>query len=154
MPKHLKTERKKKASVSPKKKKTKSSKIAKLTAKELKHFEKMLLEAREKERRQLSSIQEEMDRTQVESSSDLSAFPSHPADLGTDTSAREKNSILATVEGDILYEIDQALRKIFDKTYGSCETCEELISKKRLEAVPYARRCISCQEKVEKENLE
>jgi RNA polymerase-binding transcription factor DksA len=155
MPRTRKTATKKKPTASPKRKSTKTSKREqKITAKELKQFEKILLEVREREKHQLEQIQEDLDRTQVDSAHDLSAFPYHPADLGTDTAAREKNSILVTAEGDILYEIDQALRKIYDKSYGICENCEQLISKKRLEAVPYARLCISCQEKQEKEKME
>lgn len=125
-----------------------------MTTRELKHYEKILLQEREKEMRQLGLIQEDLDRTQVDSAHDLSAFPTHMPDLGTDTAAREKTSILATAEGNVIYEIDQALRRIYDKTFGICEVCTKNISKKRLEAVPYARLCITCQEIEEKENAE
>jgi RNA polymerase-binding transcription factor DksA len=155
MPRTRKSTAKKKTTASPKRKSAKTSKKEQnLTAKELKQYEKILLEVREREKNQLDQIQEDLERTQVDSSHDLSAFPFHRADLGTDTAAREKNSILVTVEGDILYEIDQALRKIYDKSYGFCENCSKMISKKRLEAVPYARLCITCQEIIEKEKSE
>lgn len=151
MSKTRKTDSKKKPDTSPKKKGTRTSKGGQgISAKELKHFEKVLLNEREREMRQLGLIQGDLDRTQVDSSHDLSAFPTHMADPGTDTTTREKDSILVTAEGDTLYEIDQALRRIYDKTYGNCESCGKMISKKRLDAVPYARFCIACQEKEEK----
>jgi len=45
--------------------------------------------------------------------------------------------------------IDQALERIKKSTYGVCETCESELQQKRLEAVPWARHCTSCQEKQE-----
>jgi len=145
-----KTEEKKKESSSPLPPKTSSKQEKGMTVKELNHFEKILLKARETELIQLGLIEDDLDRTQVDSVHDLSAFPFHMADLGTDTASREKNSILVTAEGEVLYEIDQALRRIYDKTYGICESCGGLITKNRLEALPYARLCVSCQEKEEK----
>ena len=51
----------------------------------------------------------------------------------------QNNSVLRQVEG--------ALERIREGTYGTCADCEEPISQKRLDAVPWARFCISCQEK-------
>jgi DnaK suppressor protein len=45
--------------------------------------------------------------------------------------------------------IDQALERIKKSTYGVCEICESELQQKRLEAVPWARHCTSCQEKQE-----
>lgn len=49
-----------------------------------------------------------------------------------------------------LAEIDRSLGKIFNKTYGICEMCEEEIAPARLKAKPHARYCITCREIVEK----
>jgi DnaK suppressor protein len=46
-------------------------------------------------------------------------------------------------------EVHDALGKIADGTYGDCETCQSPIPVARLEAVPYARRCLACQEREE-----
>jgi DnaK suppressor protein len=49
--------------------------------------------------------------------------------------------------------VNEALDRVKQGTYGSCVNCEEEIQSKRLEAVPWARHCISCQEKQEKGQL-
>lgn len=50
-----------------------------------------------------------------------------------------------------LADIEQSLRDLEEGTYGQCGGCEEPIPEERLEALPTARRCILCQEKVEKQ---
>lgn len=50
--------------------------------------------------------------------------------------------------------IDEALRRIADGTFGACAHCEKPIQKKRLEAVPWARHCVDCEELQERGRLE
>ncbi len=50
-----------------------------------------------------------------------------------------------------LAEIEEALKKIEDGTYGICEMCDEPISEERLKIKPYAKYCIICREIIEKE---
>ena len=121
-----------------------------MDAKKLNKFRKLLLEVRQKQMKTLGILEEGFEATPTEASDDLSAYPYHPADLATDTADREMNSILATSEGEVLYEIDEALRRIYSKTYGKCGSCGKSIKEERLEAVPYARLCIKCKEKEEK----
>ncbi|MGH8939112.1 MAG: TraR/DksA family transcriptional regulator [Actinomycetes bacterium] len=45
----------------------------------------------------------------------------------------------------LLCEIDDAIRRLADGTYGQCEDCRAAIPRKRLETIPYARRCVACQ---------
>ena len=45
----------------------------------------------------------------------------------------------------LLGEIDKAIRRLADGTYGECEDCGAAIPKGRLETIPYARRCVTCQ---------
>ena len=49
----------------------------------------------------------------------------------------------------ILHMIDEALKRIRSNEYGLCATCQEEMQQKRLEAVPWAKHCIGCQEKME-----
>jgi DnaK suppressor protein len=49
-------------------------------------------------------------------------------------------------------EIEAALSRIDAGTYGTCERCEERIEERRLEAVPWARRCFTCETEYEKEH--
>lgn len=51
----------------------------------------------------------------------------------------------------VLRDVVSALQRIEDGSYGSCERCGEAISEKRLEALPFARYCITCQRVVEEE---
>lgn len=53
-----------------------------------------------------------------------------------------------TIEIKLLREISQALHRIQDGTYGICPECEEPISAKRLDALPWARFCVKCQEEI------
>jgi DnaK suppressor protein len=50
-----------------------------------------------------------------------------------------------------LVQIDAALKRIEDKTYGLCEDCEELIPEKRITINPYCQTCVSCAEERENE---
>src|SRR5579872_5566835 len=53
-----------------------------------------------------------------------------------------------TIDMKLLREISDALQRIEQGTYGTCMECEEPISIKRLEAVPWARYCVACQERI------
>ena len=72
------------------------------------------------------------------------------ADVATDTYDREFSLGLASSERELLYELDDALKKIDEGIFGICEECKSLITKVRLKAVVYARLCVKCQEKKEK----
>ena len=73
------------------------------------------------------------------------------ADAGTDSMEREKMFDIASKEGRILLEIDDALRRLYSGSYGICEISGKPISRTRLEALPWARLSIDEQEKLEKE---
>jgi RNA polymerase-binding transcription factor DksA len=83
-------------------------------------------------------------------SSELSTIDQHPAELGTETFERELElTTLTIVEGE-LKEIDDALRRLDQGTYGICEECGKPIDEARLEAVPWARYCVVDQARVER----
>jgi len=71
-------------------------------------------------------------------------------DLAADSSARELLFELNDSERHRLEDIDRALQKIEQGNFGVCEKCGDKISKKRLQAVPYARFCIKCKARMEK----
>ena len=74
-----------------------------------------------------------------------------PRDDVTDDFDRDFALSLLTSEHDVLFEINQALQRISEQTYGRCEHCGCSISATRLEAIPFARMCISCQATAEKD---
>jgi RNA polymerase-binding protein DksA len=117
-----------------------------MTKKELEHFEKLLLERRAALVSEMGLLRKSAQDTIKEAAGDHSAYAYHMADLGTDAMEREKTFLLASKSGRLLYHIDEALRRIHDKTYGNCHQCGQQIAKTRLEAVPHARLCIACKE--------
>ena len=123
-----------------------------LTKKDLKHFEERLLEERKTLLGQLGYLEKTLNQTQRDSAGDLSAYSFHMADMGTDAMEREKTFLFASAEGRLLYDVDQALRRMYRKEYGTCPGCGKEIGKARLDAIPHANLCVSCQEKQEKES--
>jgi RNA polymerase-binding protein DksA len=79
-----------------------------------------------------------------EASGGISNVPIHPADLGTRESAEQVSLQLLENEEHLLEEIDRALDRIDEGTFGRCEACGQRIDKQRLEVLPFARRCIRC----------
>ncbi len=65
--------------------------------------------------------------------------------------AVERESSARTLEQDfrLLREVEAALRRLRDGTFGICQRCDEEIAPKRLQAIPWAAFCVSCQEKAE-----
>ena len=62
-----------------------------------------------------------------------------------------KNVMLAVSENESrqLVLVDEALLRVEDEEYGTCQNCEKAINQKRLAAIPWARYCLDCQELVE-----
>ena len=91
------------------------------------------------------------DQSESESVSELSSYDQHPADLGTETFEREKDlSILEQVESE-LGDVEHAIRRLDEGTYGTCEVCGSPIPDERLEAMPAARLCLQHQAEAERE---
>ena len=83
------------------------------------------------------------DSSQSEETGDLAAGPGdHLADHATETFMRELDSGLEENAEHLLSEIEAALSRIEDGTYGTCVACGRPISPERLEAVPYATLCL------------
>jgi len=123
----------------------------KLNKKELNEFKKLVIKKKDAALDEIKHISEDtLKKSQKEASGDISGYTYHMADVATDTYDREFSLGLASNERTFIYELDDALKKIEDGTYGVCEDCKAPISKTRLKAVPYARLCVKCQEKKEK----
>ena len=113
-----------------------------LSAAQLKHFEKRLLDER-------AALQQELQRytsaeaaeDDQEQSGDLTKLPFHPADLGTDTIDAEIQASNATRESAVLAEIDAALERLYQtpEKFGIDERTNRPIALERLEVIPWAR---------------
>jgi len=113
--------------------------------KELEYYKKKLLEERNKllsDVRKLEKIS--LHETTQEGSGDLSRHVTHPADVATDNYEQEKNLGFMDNRELLLEEVENALKKIEDKTYGKCERCNKPIASRRLKIEPYARLCMDC----------
>ena len=94
---------------------------------------------------------EGLDQSETDSVGELSSVDQHPADLGTETFEREKDvSIIEQVEAE-LADVEHALRRLDEGTYGLCEACGQPIGDARLDAIPAARLCVEDQAKAERQ---
>lgn len=107
-------------------------------------------------KKRLEEMHKEVTRTlslskkEVTSPDEAKGYSQHAADEGTDDFVRNINLEVTNKEFSILRQIDRALEKIEDGTYGMCDLSNEEIPIKRLEAVPYATMTVRAQEKFEK----
>jgi DnaK suppressor protein len=73
----------------------------------------------------------------------------HLADDATEVFTRERNIALRNNASDLLAQVEAALRRLDEGTYGTCARCGKEIDAERLEARPYATYCIACQSEIE-----
>jgi RNA polymerase-binding protein DksA len=123
----------------------------KYTKKDLKDFKKIVLKKKEEILDEIKHISEDtLKKSQKEASGDISGYAYHMADVATDSYDREFSLVLASNEREMLYALDEALKKIEEGIFGICEDCKRIIAKNRLKALPYAPLCVKCQSKREK----
>jgi DnaK suppressor protein len=115
-------------------------------------FRRRLLALKKRLGGDLSAIEEEALRpVGGEPSGGLSNVPVHPADLASDAYEEEVALDLLENESQLLEEVNDALERIERGTFGRCENCRRAISRKRLEALPYARYCLRCARRLQRE---
>lgn len=115
-----------------------------LTDSQRRHIERRLQEERERALRTLNAtVMERSDEDEQDRAGDLSSWPLHQADLGTDTMQAELEASNATRVSRELAEIDAALERLYDtpEKFGICEDTGEEIPYERLEVIPWARTC-------------
>ena len=123
-----------------------------LTPDDLKHFEQRLITERARIMGEMGHLESTVLKVNPrDAAGELSGYSYHMADAGTDSMEREKAFDIASKEGRLLLEIDDALRRVYNGTYGICEASGKPIARSRLEALPWARLSIDEQEKLEKE---
>ncbi len=94
--------------------------------------------------------EETLKRSSKDDAGDLSAYGQHMADAGTDTFDRDFALSMVASEQEALSEIDAAIKRINDGTYGTCEITGKPISKERLAAVPFTRYSAEAQKEIER----
>jgi DnaK suppressor protein len=116
-----------------------------LNKKEKEHYRKMLLEMKQEISYLLSEFKNESKQVEAGIAQDV-------GDKAESSYTKEFLLSLSDTERQQLLMIDEALRRIDDGNFGVCQECEKVITKKRLNVVPWARLCIECQQKAEEES--
>ena len=116
-----------------------------MTKSELEHLEKRLLRERERVLKALRQLDDSI--APPGGDGDLTSYPLHLADEGTDTMEQEQSLLLLSKEGRLLIDIDEALRTLYKEPerFGKCVNCNAAVPFERLDIVPWARLCLECQ---------
>jgi DnaK suppressor protein len=110
-----------------------------------------LLANRDRLQREIETLTSQELSADVFQEDETDAVDQHPADDGSELFEREKNlSVLQSLEAS-LHEVNAALRKVDEGTYGICERCGNPIPEKRLRALPEATHDVNCQAIIERE---
>jgi DnaK suppressor protein len=104
----------------------------------------LLLEERLVYEGQAADLKAEADALAQEREPGDVQFDEESGEGGTVTVDRERDLAMAAQALLVVEEIDDALKRIANKTYGNCERCHQPIPKPRLRALPYARLCVAC----------
>lgn len=113
-----------------------------LSDEELTAFKELLLAKRRELAGDVTNLSREATNPKAQPGSDHSAMPIHMADLGSDNWEQEFTLGLIANERDRIRDIDEALDRIENKTYGMCVATRKRISRARLRAKPWAKYCI------------
>jgi YteA family regulatory protein len=84
-----------------------------------------------------------------DSTQELSVVDNHPADTASENYERAKDISLHEKNQLILKKVEEALERMAQNRYGTCENCGKPISNERLDAVPYAEFCLECKKEAE-----
>ena len=107
------------------------------------HFRDLLLERRSRVSNALHHLHEQNSNS-LEEETEEETYDNHLADSATATLNREIDYTLEENSEHVLSAIEEALSRIEEGTFGTCVRCGRAIAEERLEAIPYATRCIDC----------
>jgi len=114
------------------------------------HFRELLLDERKRVQAALQNLHDDHQGSLSEEAGEETAFDNHLADTATETYDRELDYTLEENSEHVLADIDAALKRLDDGTYGICTSRGEQIPVERLEARPWATLCIDCQRERER----
>ncbi len=127
--------------MAPGKDTNKEDRVTPYSDEELEYFKKIILKKRDEAEQELNTLQNLL-RESMENASDESAYSFHMADAGTDAQEREKTYMLFNRTKKFVRYLEDALKRIENKTYGVCKVTGKKIAKGRLEAVPHTQLSI------------
>ncbi|MGH3037536.1 MAG: TraR/DksA family transcriptional regulator [Gaiellaceae bacterium] len=112
-------------------------------------FRRLLLDERSRVATTIENFHEVNSRS-LEEETEEETYDNHLADSATATLNREIDYTLEENSEHVLGALDDALERIENGTFGKCARCGRQIAEERLEAIPYATRCIDCQRLAER----
>jgi len=122
-----------------------------MRARDLENFRKLLLAKRRVLAGDVNGLEQAaLHNSRQDASGDLSKVPLDMADIGSDNFEQEFALGLIETEQATIQEIDEALARIDNKSYGKCERCGGRIPLPRLKVKPHAKYCIECRRQEEK----
>lgn len=110
----------------------------------LAHFRQRLLEEKKELQERIAGLNQGLEQPMADSISELSMYDNHPADIGDELFERGKDLSLKDNAEIQCGNVERALHKMDDHTYGICDRCGREISRERLEALPSANLCMPC----------
>ncbi|MGQ0571491.1 MAG: TraR/DksA family transcriptional regulator [Armatimonadota bacterium] len=120
-----------------------------LTKRELDEFRRMLDAERDRLSEELEAIEEHLPEVEQISLDASGGYDEDLADVASDTFEREKGIAIEHSVQELLEQVEDALGRIEEGTFGICEVCKQPIHPDRLKALPYARLCINCKAREE-----
>lgn len=114
------------------------------------HFRELLVDERKRVVAAIDNLHEDHQGSMSDETGEDAVYDNHLADTATETYDRELDYTLEENAEHVLADIDAALKRIEDGTYGTCTNCGKQIPAERLEARPYATLCIDCQRERER----
>ena len=116
---------------------------------EMKAYKETLLALRDRLRGDVTAMAKSALQRSGDDSNITSAMPIHMAELGSDNFEQEFTLSLMETEEDTLAAIETAIERVEQGLYGKCVSCDGVIPKTRLNAIPYALMCVRCAQKQE-----
>lgn len=110
-----------------------------------------LLERRDELKRELEHLDSELIDLSVDQEDERGSAGNHFADDGSSLGEQERISTVGNDFRDQIQLIDAAIQRMSEGTYGICQRCGQPIAEERLEALPFAAYCISCQSFLERQ---
>ena len=119
---------------------------------EMRPYKKVLVALRARLQGDVNALADAALGASAEAQGELSSLPSHMADLGSDTFEQDNTLRLMDNEEVVLEQIEQALERIEEGSYGTCVECGSRIPKMRLNVIPYTPLCVKCANSLESDD--
>jgi len=120
-----------------------------MNKRELERFKKLLERRRVQLSGEVERVADDALQNRQAAAGDLSSMPIHMADIASDNFEKEMHLDFMQMESAELRDITDALSRIEEGTFGTCESCGDPIPKSRLAVMPHARLCIECKREEE-----